>query len=110
MKHFLQFSSAVLAAGLFATGCGDNLTPAGSSSLLPPKDTKALSLGSASVLLSWSSPGGTSDSAVKAYVVRLSAKEDSVGSATLSFQLDSLAPGVTVFSLFSRGSPDIRVG
>lgn len=104
MKIFLPLLFVYVALALVFLSCGENLAGPGteSSSFLPPKDLKALSLNSASIQLSWSPPGGASDSVLRGYVIRWGTEEDSVGKATLACRVDSLSPGETLFFVYSR--------
>ncbi len=100
-----NFSSGVfvtLGLALLSLRCGENLEGPATNSLLPPQGLKALSLDGSSVRLSWSSPGGTTDSLLRGFVVRWSTSEDSVARSVLTYDADSLIPGVTLFSVFSR--------
>jgi hypothetical protein len=90
-------------------GCGENLLGPGSgASFGPPLDIKALSVNDSTVLLSWSPPGGASDSAFHGYVIQWGTNEVIVPKTTTSYTIRALPPGEALFVLSSRKTDGTR--
>jgi len=103
MRYFITwFVYCVL---VIVTGCGENIqesTPA--LTFGPPQDLKAISSGESTVMLSWSAAPGADDASFLGYIVQWGSTRDTVAKTELSYVADSLASGVTLFTISSYQS------
>ncbi len=103
MKTRLLKCLAIFSLFLFYLNCGDNITQApGTSGVGSPQNLKAFSRSATSVGLTWAAPADLTDSTFLGYQITWGNKRDTVPPSVLSYEVDSLPAGETLFNVASR--------